>query len=73
MNFLPIIKLLLYNGEGFDTKLIRDKKDVHPSHITKVFEEEDVKSAVEWLKFKFNDDEDNDIIALIDEAFEDVI
>jgi hypothetical protein len=64
----------LKDKEGFvDEWQIRDKKDVHPSHLTKVFEEEDIKSAVEWLKDQLPDIEEKETIRnLINDAFEDV-
>jgi hypothetical protein len=74
----------LKDKEGFvDEWQIRDKKDVHPSHLTKVFEEEDIKSAVLWLKEQISIIDHNDetsltpnlelhFLELIDKAFEDV-
>lgn len=41
----------LKDKEGYvDSWQIRDKKDCHPSHVTKVHEDEDIKSAVEFYK-----------------------
>ena len=72
----------LKNKEGYvESWQIRDKKDVHPSHITKVFEEKDIKSAVEFLKEKLIENPDNKrfismskehCFKLIDKSFEDV-
>lgn len=45
----------LKNKEGYvDSWEFRDKKDTHPAHTTKVFEEEDLKSAVEWYLIEQN-------------------
>ena len=69
----------LTGKEGYvDSWQIRDKKDVHPSHITKVFEEEDIRSAVEWFEGLINASrlgrsEKNTIIAWLHQAFEDVM
>jgi len=42
--------------EGYvDSWQIRDKKDVHPSHRTKVFEAKDIKSACDfYLRYRYN-------------------
>jgi len=42
--------------EGYvDSWQIRDKKDVHPSHRTKVFEAKDIKSACDfYLRYRSN-------------------
>lgn len=78
----------LKNKEGYvDSWQIRDKKDVHPSHITKVFEEEDIHSAVKLLKREINSETRfakscgnkyavkllNDLKMKVDQAFEDVV
>ena len=37
-------------GGFVDSWQIRDEKDVHPSHATWVFDEEELQSAICWLK-----------------------
>ena len=62
--------------EGYvDSWQIRDKKDVHPSHRTKVFEAKDIKSACDfYLRYKNNPELfEKEILSKEPQRYEDII